>query len=344
MRKNTGLLLIILLLIYVTIALFPRFPNHKGSNPLRRTSELPLLIAHGGGNKEFPDNTLEAFYHAYSIDPGMMLETDVSLTKDGVIILSHDTTLDRKTNLVQASIYDIEYQTLVDQEVDFSYHNPVTPSSNGYNVTATFVRYQNYLGEAVSPLDVDYPEGVHPRHDSKFLVTTLEDLIQAFPDNKINVEIKQSGSIGLEALAAVIDLMERTDENYQTFSRMVLASFHKEIFSELLRIKKEDHPELMLSPATKGVIKYYALHVLGLDLFYFDTVTVLQVPPVEMGLHLDTKGFIETAHRHNIAVHYWTIDDPETMRLLIKNGADGIMTNIPSLLKSVMDAIETDSE
>jgi len=30
--------------------------------------------------------------------------------------------------------------------------------------------------------------------------------------------------------------------------------------------------------------------------------------------------------------------------LLIKNGADGIMTNIPSLLKSVMDAIETDSE
>jgi glycerophosphoryl diester phosphodiesterase len=58
-------------------------------NPLRvNRGDTPLLIAHGGGNQEFPDNTLEAYYHAYSIDPRVMLETDVNITKDGVIILS----------------------------------------------------------------------------------------------------------------------------------------------------------------------------------------------------------------------------------------------------------------
>lgn len=63
-----------------------------------KTGSQPLLIAHGGGNREFPDNTLEACYNASSVNPEVMLEMDVSITKDGVIIMSHDTTLDYRTN------------------------------------------------------------------------------------------------------------------------------------------------------------------------------------------------------------------------------------------------------
>ena len=37
------------------------------------------------------------------------------------------------------------------------------------------------------------PAGVTPRDNDVFLATTLEDLMLAFPKNKINVEIKQSG-------------------------------------------------------------------------------------------------------------------------------------------------------
>ncbi len=336
-RKKFLIFLLVFVLVYLTLAIFPRFNNIQGENPLLKTGDMPVLIAHGGGNKEFPDNTLEAFYNAYSIDQGVMMETDVSLTKDGVVILSHDTTLDRKTNLLEADIIELNYSDLVLDEVDFGFANSVSPSSNGYNVTETFVKYTNYLDEEVSPLDVTYPDGVLPRHDSKFLVTTLEDLIKAFPDNLINVEIKQSGETGLNALAAVIDLMDNLDDDYDTFSRIVLASFHKEIFEELLRIQKEDQTSLMLSPGTSGVVKYFVLHSLRLDLFYFDHVAVLQVPTDQYGLRLDTAGFIRTAHKHNIAVHYWTIDDPEVMRKLIENGADGIMTNIPSLLKSVFE-------
>ncbi|MBN2504419.1 MAG: hypothetical protein JXB20_03645 [Bacilli bacterium] len=336
-RKKTLVVVSIILVLYLTILFFPRFPNNKGENPLLEDGSLPILIAHGGGNKEFPDNTLEAFYNAYSVDPDFMLETDVSLTKDGIIILSHDTTLDRKTNLLNQDIIDVNFADLVEQEVDFGYHNSVSPKSNGYNVTGEFTKYTNYLGEFVTPLDVQYPDGIIPRHESKFLVTTLEDLIINFPDNRINVEIKQSGETGLQALAAVIDLMEKHDEDYAAFSRIVLASFHKEIFGKLLDIKKTEHPELMLSPATEGVVKYFVLSKLGLDIFYFDKVAVLQVPTDEYNLRLDTLSFVSVAHRHNIAVHYWTIDDPEVMRHLISIDADGIMTNIPSLLKSVLD-------
>ena len=85
--------LAVLLIIYAVMGLLPRGKNYSPANPMMKEGDLPLLIAHGGGNKEFPDNTLEAFYNAYSVDKNVMMETDVSITKDGVLILSHDTTL-----------------------------------------------------------------------------------------------------------------------------------------------------------------------------------------------------------------------------------------------------------
>lgn len=339
MKKRRVLLIILssVITLWVLIFIFPRQHNFTDTNPLRVTDGVPMLIAHGGGNQEFPDNTLEAFYNAYSVDPNVMMETDVSITKDGVIILSHDTTLDRKTTLIHTNISDMNYSDLVEEEIDFSYHNQVEPRSNGYNVSGELIRYKNYLGEEVTPLDVTYPEGVTPRHESKFLVTTLEELIKAFPNNKINVEIKQPGGIGLQALEATIQLLDDLDEDYNTYERIVLASFHKTIYEALQDLKKTTHPQLMFSPEASSVTRFFILFILGLDIFYGDEVAVFQLPMEQMGLNLATKRLVRIAHRHNIAVNYWTINDADDMRKLIDIKADGIMTDRPNLLKSVLE-------
>lgn len=57
-----------LILLYAVLGVLPRRENYALANPMMKEGALPLLIAHGGGNKEFPDNTLEAFYNAYSVD------------------------------------------------------------------------------------------------------------------------------------------------------------------------------------------------------------------------------------------------------------------------------------
>lgn len=329
---------IIIFISYLLLTVLPRPQNVSGENTLRKESYgSPILIAHGGGNHEFPDNTLEAFYHAYSIDPRVMMETDINLTKDGVVILSHDTTLDRKTNLLNAEIINTNYADLVGDEVDFGYHNEVVPNSNGFNVSGVFKTYQNFEGETVTPLDISYPAGVEPRHESKFLTTTLEDLITAFPDNPINVEIKQTGDIGLRALEATILLMEALDDTYNTYERIVLVSFHSEVYEQMKAYQKDGYPKLMIAPETNGVIKFYALFLTGLTVFYNEPISVIQIPTEQYGLSLSTKAIIRIAHRHNIAVHYWTIDDAVEMRRLIDNGADGIMTNRPSILKEVLN-------
>lgn len=332
--------LLILLIIYATLFLLPKPSNVSGDNPLMKDSSgKPIIIAHGGGNHEFPDNTLEAFFHAYSIDPNVMMETDVNLTKDGVIILSHDTTLDRKTSLQNADIIDINYSDLIADQVDFSYQNEVVPNSNGYNVSGVLNEYENYLGERVTPLDVIYPQGVLPRDNELFLATTLEDLITTFPNNAINVEVKQEGQVGLDALNKIIELMDLLDDTYHTYSRIVLVTFHKDIFNEMMNIKKTSHPDLMLAPEQNGVIKFYALFATGLSFFYRDSISVLQLPTKQFGINLSSKSLISIANKHNIAVHYWTVDDPDEMRRLITNGADGIMTNRPTVLKQVLDEI-----
>src|SRR5207244_3350428 len=57
----------------------------------------PLNIAHQGGEDEFPSNTMYAFRRALGVGADM-LELDVGVTKDGQVVVMHDTTLDRTTN------------------------------------------------------------------------------------------------------------------------------------------------------------------------------------------------------------------------------------------------------
>lgn len=337
MKKKLIIFGLSIFIIWGLLALSPK-PKAIENNGFIRGNDLPLMIAHGGGNLEFPDNTLEAFYHAYSIDPNVMLETDISITKDGVLILSHDTTLDRKTTLQNAPIIEINYQDLVDDEVDFGYENSVEPTSNGVNLSGDLVVYTNYLGETVSPLDVNYPDGISPRHPEKFLVTTLEELITQFPNNKINIEIKQSGDIGLSALSALLELMDRLDEEYQTYARIVLATFHESIYDAMVEAKNSTHQDLLYSPQNRVVQKYYILQRLRLSVFFTDSIAVLQVPVSFGNFDLATKSFIETAQKHHIAVHYWTINDEETMRMLIELGVDGIMTDRVTLLNEVLNS------
>ena len=311
-------------------------------NPLRATGERGVLvIAHGGGNLEFPDNTLEAYYHAFSIDPQVMMEADVSITADGVIILSHDTTLDQKTMLLEANIHETSYAFLVDEAIDFGYQNDVFPSSNGFNVSGIHRKYTDYQGRPRTPLDVVYPEGVEARHPQKFLVTTLEDLIKAFPDNLLNIEIKQQDAIGQDALAGVLTLMADLDAEYNTFARIVLASFHQDIYEAMVEAKAT-YPQLMISPQQDGVLRFFVTQLLGFNLFFNEPVHAFQLPLSQFNIPLQSRRLIRTAHRHNVAVHYWTIDDPEVMRDLIERGADGIMTNRPTLLREVIDSMAND--
>ena len=327
--RLVAIILATVILAYGVIAILPAPQNYKGDNPLIKSGKLPMIVAHRGGRDEFPQNTLEAFYNAYSVDENVIMETDVNLTKDGVLILLHNEYLDATTN-VTGLASDWNYSDLISERVNFGYDNPTEDQ-----ILDGERRYFTVDGEQRLPTDVTYPDGVTPRDEEIYLATTLEELLVAFPDNIISVEIKQSGEIGLRAVAEAVRLLEK----YDAFGRVILASFHTEIFKEFVRLRKNNlvPDTFMYSPGIIGIVKFYALMTLGMDSLFTDGVAVLQIPMEEYGFNLATERMIRKAHEHNLAVHYWTIDDPDDMRHLIELGADAIMTDKPSLLKKVLD-------
>lgn len=331
LKRIVAVMLLVLLVLYSVIAVVPRRDNVKGENKLiRQRGDVPTLIAHGGGNKEFPDNTLEAYYNAYSVDNNVMMETDVNITKDGVLILSHDTRLDRKTN-VTGLIENWNYSDLISQRVNFGYDNDTEDTI----LVGERSIYKNFNGIEVKPTDVSYPENVSPRDSEIYLATRFEELVDAFPSNIISVEIKQKGEVGIRALNELIRILKERE----AFDRVIINSFNGNVYRAVEKYQKNGTiPKAVIySPSLFASVRYTFSYFLGIDYFFNDKISVFQLPTDALGVVYAKHEFIENMHERNVAVHFWTIDDEDEMRALIELGADGIMTNLPTKLKSILN-------
>src|ERR671916_49981 len=68
-----------------------RWPDRIGPVP------RPLVYAHRGGAALRPENTIAAFDHGLALGADG-LELDVHLSKDGVVVVHHDASLERTTD------------------------------------------------------------------------------------------------------------------------------------------------------------------------------------------------------------------------------------------------------
>jgi glycerophosphoryl diester phosphodiesterase len=54
------------------------------------------------------------------------------------------------------------------------------------------------------------------------------------------------------------------------------------------------------------------------------------------GVTVVTERFVRNAHRRDVQVHVWTIDEADEMHRLLDLGVDGIMTDRPEVLREVL--------
>jgi glycerophosphoryl diester phosphodiesterase len=69
---------------------------------------------------------------------------------------------------------------------------------------------------------------------------------------------------------------------------------------------------------------------------YTGTGDALQIPPEYQGVKLATAEVIAAAHRKGLEVHVWTINDQSEMERLLALGVDGIITDHPSRLLTLL--------
>lgn len=84
------------------------------------SDRIPLVSAHRGGPYPgYPENAIETFEHVLKFTPSI-IEFDVAMTKDSVLVLMHDNTLDRtstgKGKVIDHTFDEIRQLYLVDRE------------------------------------------------------------------------------------------------------------------------------------------------------------------------------------------------------------------------------------
>jgi glycerophosphoryl diester phosphodiesterase len=149
----------------------------------------PLAFAHRGGAALRPENTIDAFDHGLALGADG-LELDVHLTRDGVVVVHHDDTLDRTTNargLLAA--FTADQLDRVDAGYWFTPDPVATPSA-------------------------------YPFRGAGIGVPRLRAVLERYRDTRLIIELKASEP---ELARRTVDEVRAAD----AIERVVLGSFHE---------------------------------------------------------------------------------------------------------------------
>ena len=144
----------------------------------------------------------------------------------------------------------------------------------------------------------------------------------AFPDARINIDPKSD---------AVVDPLIEAVRAAAAVDRVCVGSFSDE---RLRRVREALGPDVALALGPRAITRF-VLRSLRVPVGH-ERAACLQLPLRWNGLPLITDRLLERAHRLGMHVHVWTINDPDQMRELLDRGVDGIMTDRPAVLKSVL--------
>ncbi|MEY4373769.1 MAG: hypothetical protein RL219_2538 [Actinomycetota bacterium] len=159
--------------------------------------------------------------------------------------------------------------------------------------------------------------------DGREPIPLLEDLLGAFPEARINIDCKTDAAVD-----ALVETIGRTG----AIDRVCIGAFSA---SRLRRIRERMGTSLCTSLGPSEVARWLTASTTGRRSM-MPQVPCAQVPVTQSGLPIVTERTVAFAHSCGMQVHVWTIDDPDEMHRLLDLGVDGLMTDRPATLKSVL--------
>ena len=282
-----------------------------------------LNIAHQGGEDEFPSNTMYAFRRSIAAGADM-LELDVVVTKDGEVVVSHDTTVNRTAN----GRGTFSSKTLRElRRLDFA-HWFAPGGDDAYRHDRA---RRAYRLRGVATGDRRPPRGAKP---SDFRIATLREVLRAFPRTPINIEIKARTPAekpeeyvrNAEALARVLKGTRRRD--------LIVVSFQQRAVDRFVELV----PQVKVAPGIDGSAAFLLSNGSpGRNVVAFQ----LPITYVFGGqtLQITTADNVRRAHEAGFGWHTWLSNDgesPATWRRLIGWCVDGVMTARPRAFERVL--------
>ncbi len=158
-------------------------------------------------------------------------------------------------------------------------------------------------------------------------IATLEEVFSQFPAARINIELK---SLHRDLIEGVVEWVARFRRSELT----LLTAADDAVMATLRAHVAKRGVDVALGASTGEVAAFIASALA--NRLPPPGVMALQVPVYFAGKPLISQRFIEHAHRHDIEVHAWTVNDVGQMGNLLEQGVDGIVTDFPERLAQVI--------
>jgi len=280
--------------------------------PARTVAELlrlgrPIVLAHTGGEDEFPASTMFAF--GESMKAGVdMLDLNVQLTHDGVLVVHHDEAVDGATNGT-GKLADLDDAAI--RALDDAYWFTAECVCKDRPASAYLYRGMR-TGERPPPAGYTADD---------FAVPTLRELISRYPDVPLNIEVKGTGQ---PAIAAARELISELTE-LGRLDATVISSFDDQVVDAVHAMA----PSVEVSPGL-GASSAWVLSGTPLPA----GERILQLPPRYEGVEVLTPDVIARSHAAGYVIWVWpddrSLENASGYASLLAEGMDGLNINFPA--------------
>ncbi len=265
---------------------------------------MVLNIAHRGARSLAPENTLSAARKAYEAGAHLW-ETDVTVTKDEVLVLFHDEYPDRTTNA--AAVF------------------PDRPNHRLADYLFSEIRQLNAASffEKTDPFETIRSGEVTTADRASFRgeqIPSLEEALQLTRDLdwQINLELKclPAHKQHFPLVESVLDVLkQRFDLN-----NLVISSFNHQWLREIRSLQPEISLQALIGHSMKGPLDWGSF----------------EFPVYNARNALVRPEAMQEARKKGVEVNLFTVNDEQEMRRCIQAGASGLITDYPQKLARIL--------
>lgn len=277
------------------------------------------VIAHRGASAYAPENTMAAFRLATEMGADW-LELDCTLSKDGIVVVIHDDTVERTTG-VSGRVREMTRNELLQLDaglwMDLKYAGECIPTLDDVLAfvrkthTGVYIEVKDYGDNARLAGELLELAGDRPVMDGDLIGEAMR-------------RVEASGTRNLDLTRSVV----RQVRKHTLEKRVVIQSFSPVV----CLIAKYEAPRIRVgflgSPDTPDAWEAFLRGGFLLDVDGFN--------PQHTAL---TPGRLAVLHAAGKSVAIWTVDEKEDMRRYATWGVDRIITNRPDVCLAILEEL-----
>ncbi|XP_004691750.1 PREDICTED: glycerophosphodiester phosphodiesterase domain-containing protein 3 isoform X4 [Condylura cristata] len=271
----------------------------------------PRLGAHRGGSGERLENTMEAMENSMG-QRADLLELDCQLTRDGVVVVSHDQNLSRQSGL-NRDVGSLNFEELP--------------------------RYKEELEVYFSPGRF--------AHGSDRRMMSLEEVFQRFPQLPMAVEVKGDNEELIHKIAALVRHFNRNEITIWASEKNSIMKKCKAANPEMpssftisrgIRVLLFYYLGLLpFIPIPEKFLLCFLPTIINRTYFPFSSPGLNQLAAVVSRWIIMRKSLIQHLEQRGVQVIFWCLNEESDFEVAFNLGASGVLTDYPTALRQYLD-------